>query len=230
MPASTDTPRDLSLSPTDLPHLLIQQLQASQEGKGFLRHLLECSDDVRKVALEMLGVLNDPSLTPAEKQRAGMTLADALFPRSDECGEYGMDLQASESGAASRFPALANEVQKMKSQEAAFAERLSKLMHAKCISQTELAKLIGCSQPAISQMLNRKCRPQKRTIFKLASAMNVSASELWPDIELSSMLDAISAAQVDDTPMSEAEAKALDENAPRNRPTARPQTLPKRTR
>jgi transcriptional regulator with XRE-family HTH domain len=230
MPASLDAPKDHSPSTAQIFQVLFQQLQSSPEGKQLMRQLLECSDEVRKVALDMLCVLNDPSITSAEKERASMTLADALFPNADESGEYGMDLQLSESGAASRFPALAREVQKMDTQEATFADRLSHLMHARCISQTVLATLTGCSQPAISQMLKRKCRPQKRTILKLANALNVPASDLWPDIEISEMLDAIAAAQTDDIEISEAEAQALDEKAPRNKPTVRAKPLPKRTR
>jgi len=230
MPASIDAPKDQPPSAADIFRVLFQQLQSSPEGKQLMRQLLECSDEVRRVALDMLCVMNDPSATSAEKERASMTFADALFPNSDETGEYGMDLHLSESGAASRFPALAREVEKMDTQEATFAERLNQLMRAKCISQTALATLTGCSQPAISQMLKRKCRPQKRTILKVANALNVPASELWPDIEISEMLDAIAAAQTDDIVISEAEARALDEAAPRNKATVRAKSLPKRTR
>jgi hypothetical protein len=44
------------------------------------------------------------------------------------------------------------------------------------------------------------------------------------------MLDAIAAAQTDDIEISEAEAQALDEKAPRNKPAVRAKPLPKRTR
>lgn len=48
--------------------------------------------------------------------------------------------------------------------------------------------------------------------------------------ETGDLLDAIAAAQTDDIEISEAEAKALDEKAPRNKPTVRAMPLPKRTR
>jgi transcriptional regulator with XRE-family HTH domain len=84
----------------------------------------------------------------------------------------------------------------MDTQEAAFATRVRGLMEAKRISQQELAERVGCSQPAISQMLNRTCRPQKKTILKIAEALNVDARELWPDIEVAEMLDAVANAEV----------------------------------
>jgi transcriptional regulator with XRE-family HTH domain len=52
-------------------------------------------------------------------------------------------------------------------------------MERKNISQAELAKAIGVSQPAISLLLARKCRPQRRTVEKLAEALNVETRELW---------------------------------------------------
>lgn len=99
----------------------------------------------------------------------------------------------------------------MDSHEATFAHRLRDLMEAKQISQNELADRVGCSQPAISQMLNRNRRPRKKTILKFAEALNVYARDLWPDIEVAEMLDAIASFQQDVYVMTEAEARALAE-------------------
>jgi len=44
-----------------------------------------------------------------------------------------------------------------------------------------LAEKIGVGQPAISMMLQRQCRPQKRTVMRIAEALGVSAEELWPN-------------------------------------------------
>ena len=100
--------------------------------------------------------------------------------------------------------------------QAAFADRLRELMTTKCVTQQELSNRIGCSQPAISQMLNRKCRPQKNTIFKLAEALQVQPRELWPDLEVADMLDAVAGFQKEDRVMTEAEAKALRDTKSRN--------------
>lgn len=192
--------------------------------------LAECSDAIQQVVVNLLGVVKNPRTTPVERQRALMTIADALFPNSDEGGEYGLDLAASEASAAAGSPSLAREVQKMDTQEATFAQRLREVMEAKRVSQLELADRVGCSQPAISQMLNRNCRPQKKTILKLAEALNVQATDLWPDIEVAEMLDAVASFQQDDYVMSEAEARALSDTSQPNRPRIQAKSLPTRRR
>jgi transcriptional regulator with XRE-family HTH domain len=175
-------------------------------------------------------VVKNPNTTPVERQRALMAIADALFPNSDDSGQYGLDLVASEASAAAGSPSLAREVRKMNTQQATFAERLRAVMEAKRISQQELAVRVGCSQPAISQMLNRNCRPQKKTILKLAEALNVQACDLWPDIDVAEMLDAVASFQQDDYVMTEAEARALSDTSRPNRPKIQAKLLPTRRR
>jgi transcriptional regulator with XRE-family HTH domain len=53
-------------------------------------------------------------------------------------------------------------------------------MQAKKWTQEMLAEKAGVGQPAISNMLNRQCRPQRRTIQKFAAVLGVSPDELWP--------------------------------------------------
>jgi transcriptional regulator with XRE-family HTH domain len=178
----------------------------------------------------MLSVVESATATPAERKRALMTIADALSLNPDDDGEYGQDLFASESKAAARFPHLAREVDKMDTQEATFARRLRELMEAKHVTQQELAERVGCSQPAISQMLNRTCRPQKRTILKVAEALHVPARDLWPDLELAEMLDAVAAFQAEEHVMTEAEVAALSDTAKRNTPRIPVKRLPPRRR
>lgn len=202
---------------------------SAQDRKRFWGAIAECSDAVQEVVVRLLGVIKDPHTAHAERQRALMTIADALFPNS-ESGEYGMDLVASEAKAAAEIPSLAHEVQRMDTQEATFANRVRELMEAKRISQQELARRVDCSQPAISQMLNRTCRPQKKTILKIAEALNVDARELWPDIEVAEMLDAVASFQRDDYVMTEAEARALNDTSPPNRPKIQAKSLPLRRR
>jgi transcriptional regulator with XRE-family HTH domain len=197
--------------------------------KRFLGALIECSDDVQRVIVTLLAVVKDPCTTPAERKRALITIADALFLNPDEeDGQYGQDLAASEPYAAARSGPLAREVGKMNSQEETFAQRLRELMDARQISQQELADRVGCSQPAISQMLSRMCRPQKRTILRLAEALNVHPRELWPDIAVADMLDAVASFQQDDYTMTAAEASALADTAKKNRPKIRAKSLPTR--
>ncbi len=202
---------------------------SASDRKRFFGALIECSDEVQRVVVSLLNVVKDPEAPPAERKRALMTIADALFlnPCEDD-GLYGQDLDASESYAAQKNAPLAREVRKMDAQEESFAVRLKELMTAKQISQQELAERVGCSQPAISQMLNRMCRPQKRTILRLADALNVQPRELWPDIDVADMLDAVASFQQDDYTMTAAEASALTDKAAKNRPRIRAKSLPPR--
>jgi transcriptional regulator with XRE-family HTH domain len=201
------------------------------ERRRFLARLAECSDAVQQVVIKLLGVIKSPDTTPAERHRALMTIADALFINPDETdGGYGQDLAVSESYAAAKVPRLAREVEKMNTQEAAFAQRLRELMQAKRISQQELADRAQCSQPAISQMLNRACRPQKKTILKLAEALNVQACDLWPDIDVSDALDAVASFQQPGYVMTPEEAQALADTSTRNPPKIRAKSLPSRPR
>jgi transcriptional regulator with XRE-family HTH domain len=98
--------------------------------------------------------------------------------------------------------------ERMDSQEAAFANKLRDLLKNKGLTQGDLASRVGCSQPAISQMLTRKCRPQRQTILKLAAALDVHPRELWPDLEVTDILDTVAAVQQTQE-MSEAEAEAF---------------------
>ncbi len=197
--------------------------------KRFLGALTECSDDVQQVVVSLLNVVKDSRTTVSERTRALSTIADSLFlnPCEDD-GEYGQDLVASEAYVAKQSPALAREVAKMDTQEETFSQRLRELMDVKRISQQELANRAGCSQPAISQMLNRACRPQKKTILKLAEALNVHPREIWPDIDVAEMLDAVAEFQQDDYVMTTAEAAAFSDTSKRNRPKVRAKSLPTR--
>lgn len=199
------------------------------ERKRFWGALAECGDDVQEVVVSLLAAIKDPRTTAAERKRALMTIADALYLNPCEVdGQYGQDLAASEPYAAARSVPLAREVQVMNAQEETFARRLREVMAAKQISQQELAARVGCSQPAVSQMLNRACRPQKRTVVRLAEALQVHPRDLWPDIDVADMLDAVVGFQQDDYTMTPAEARALADTANKNRPKIRAKSLPPR--
>ena len=199
------------------------------ERKRFASALIECNDAVQEVVVSLMTVVKDPRAAPAERKRAILTIADALFPNSDEQdGGYGQDLVADEAYAATRIAPLARQVDKMNVQEETFALRLRDLMDAKQISQRALAERIGCSQPAVSQMLRRMCRPQKKTILRLAEAFGVEPRELWPDIDVADMLDAVAGFQQDDYVMTAAEAAAFADTSKRNRPKVRAMSLPTR--
>lgn len=193
----------------------------------FCTALMECSDRLQGNVFKMMAIAEDASLPVAERQRALMTIADDLCLRPNEEGRHAVDLVASENVVAYEFPALAGQVEKTDSQEAEFADRLREMMQSKCVTQKQLADRIGCSQPAISQMLNRKCRPQRKTLEIIAEALAVDVRELWPDIAVADMLDTVAAFQEDGHVMTDAEAAALRDSQ-QSRSSIKGRPLPSR--
>ncbi len=198
--------------------------------KRFLGALANSGDANYQVVARQLVVIKDSATTPADRQQAFTAIADALLPNADDQEAPGLDLAASVSGSAAENLLLARDIEKLDTQQATFAERLREVMEAKRVSQQELANRVGVSQPAISQMLNRDCRPQKKTILKMAEALNVQACDLWPDIDVVELLDAVTSFQEDGYVMTEAEARALGATAPPNRPKVEAKSLPSRRR
>ncbi|GAB5514228.1 helix-turn-helix domain-containing protein [Rhodopirellula baltica] len=206
--STTETP-DAPLENTNTSLMrMILSLHGTQQ-QAFIAALTECSDQLRANSERLMAIIDDPKSLPGDKGRAWHTLLDQFRLLPDTEGRYGMDLAQSEAGAAEKFPALQAEVEKMDSQEALFAERLRQLMKTKHITQKQLAERVECTQPAISQMLNRKCRPQRATLEKIAVALQVDVRELWPDIEVVDYLDSVVDFGRDGQVMSEEMANAL---------------------
>lgn len=191
---------------------LILSLRGPQQ-QAFISALQECGERLRTDAERLMTIVDDPNSHPGERGRAWNTLLDQFHLLPDDEGRYGMDLARSETDAAQRFPLLASEVEQMDSQEALFADRLRQIMKDKNITQQQLAERVECSQPAISQMLNRKCRPQRKTLDKIASALRVDVLELWPDMEVLNYMDEIAATESDGYVMSESEARGLRDSS-----------------
>ena len=143
----------------------IERLTLLQAAK-FLRAYVECSDEIQAGIREMLEILNDPSTDEDDRDMTLATLADALFPDPHE-RPLGVDLEEWEKHDTKSDEARAA-LQELDREEETFAARLRDLMAGRRITQEELAAKIGVGQPAISNMLNRQCRPQRRTILRLA--------------------------------------------------------------
>jgi len=148
-------------------------------GAKFVHAFVECSEAVQVVVMDMLSIIQDEEADEDERHMALVTLGEALFPNYHE-GKLGMDLAESESETAARNKELASIVDEMNEEEATFADNLARVMDEKGVNQKELAEKIGVGQPAISNMLTRSCRPQKRTIARLAEALDVDPKSLWP--------------------------------------------------
>jgi lambda repressor-like predicted transcriptional regulator len=156
----------------------IEKLTLLQAAK-FLRAYLECSDEIQAGIRDLLEILSDPSTDEDDRDSILMTLADALFPDPHD-GKLGMDLEESEDLGAGYSEEMRANVKEMEQEEEAFASRLRSIMESRQVTQEQLAARIGVGQPAISNMLNRQCRPQRRTVFRLADALGVAPGDLWP--------------------------------------------------
>jgi len=119
----------------------------------------------------MASIVVDPEADADEVQAALDTLRESLHstPMAIDLDSEA-DFSVEEQEASRR----------MDSEEATFADRLRAVMTEKGVSQVQLAEAVGVGQPAISMMLARECRPQRRTVEKLALALEVASEELWP--------------------------------------------------
>ena len=137
--------------------------------------IVECDEETQEDILELAKILSNETATVDEKDQAGVTLKHLLWPHGavnladTEFFEHSSDAKR-----------LASELQ---SEEESFSKNLARIMKAKHLTQTELASKIGVGQPAIANMLARECRPQYRTIAKLAQALEVKPEDLWSDFK-----------------------------------------------
>lgn len=144
-----------------------------------MRAYMECSDEVQDAILEMTRIVNDPDAEPDEKEMALLTIQEALFPQHHN-GVLGADFAELDSDCRETSAELTVTISELDAEEAQFAERVQTLMQARGMTQTELASESGVGQSAISMMLSRNCRPQRRTVTRIARALKVNAEELWP--------------------------------------------------
>jgi lambda repressor-like predicted transcriptional regulator len=134
----------------------------------------QCDPAIQDVVTDMAQLAHDSSATPDERQRALYTIVEALFPNlAFEFVEGCNRVRA--------LPESRAQWEAMRDEEQSFSERLAEVMKQKNVTQEELARQIGVGQPAIANLLNRNCRPQKRTVSRLAAALSVEPQELWRD-------------------------------------------------
>lgn len=203
-------------------------LNIDAKQRELIRLYLECSDEVQSVVRSMFAVLDHSSTTHEDRQRAMTTIADALFVNPLQGhGRYGFDFLTAERDAAEkheqveRRPVVAARLDQLDSQEATFAERLRKILDEKNVTQEELAMRVDCTQSAISKMLSRNARPHRKTILKLAQALNVQPTDLWPNMEVAAILDSVNDFFVD-RELTEEQARSIE--AASSRPPAKVRT------
>lgn len=156
------------------------EVAAFKQASSILRALQECDPKLREVALELFDQLAGDDLDAEQAHSTVALIAEILFPNTDDKGIPGLDLVEAEKIAPTVDPSAGPLLAEMDRQEATFAERLRAAMAAKGLTQAELAAKVGIGQPAISMMLNRVCRPQRKTVQKIAAALGVEAEQLWP--------------------------------------------------
>ena len=202
-------------------------LEMSKESREQLMFALDnCSDEARQELLKLIAIADNPKSKDDDKASARATIYEALkFQVSEEA--FGVNLSGIERADVGSSPETDRISQQIDSQEDQFARKLRELMKAKGLTQMELARRSECTQPAISQMLNRKCRPQKRTILKLAAALDVEPTDLWPDLDVTDILDTIAAVQTDDEHLSAEEAAAIERAVQSEAPGTAGKPLPK---
>lgn len=209
-------------------------LNIDAKQRELIRLYLECSDEVQSVVRSMFAVLDHSSTTSEDRRRAITTIADALFVNPMEGhGRYGFDFLTAERDAAQkheqieRRPVVSSRLDQLDSQEATFSERLRKILDEKNVTQEELATRIDCTQSAISKMLSRNARPHRKTILRMAQALNVQPTDLWPNMEVAAILDSVNEFFVD-RELTEEQAMSIE--AASSRPPAKVKTrvLPSR--
>lgn len=151
--------------------------QLSKQFADVFQSYLECSDEVQAAIIEMVKIVKAPDATDEERESALETMAEALFPAKHN-NNIGIDF---DDGYESEAPVEVKRVlMQMEKEEAGFSERVSVLLEKRNMTQRDLAAGVGIGQPAISMILSRNCRPQKRTVEKIAKVLMVSPEELWP--------------------------------------------------
>lgn len=151
-------------------------------GMKFLHAYLECSDEIQEGIREILPVVFDKDADSDDRAMALHTLADALYPNMYQ-GKLGLDLEQSEAMGSQHSEETRNVIAEMDAEEAVFSQRLSAIMEERNLTQVALAEISGVGQSAISNMLSRQCRPQRRTIMRFATALGVTPDQLWPGFQ-----------------------------------------------
>ncbi len=156
------------------------EVHATSLAATYVLALKECDPELRDAAYELFEQLNSGELDQYQTLATTGLIADILFPTADARGLPGFDSEEVERLEALTDPEVAAIAAEMEREEATFAERLQSLLTAQGVTQAELAAKVGVGQPAISMMLNRACRPQRKTVERIATALGVTPEELWP--------------------------------------------------
>jgi lambda repressor-like predicted transcriptional regulator len=139
---------------------------------------LEKSAVVQTVIRDLVSIIANDRLPAQERNWAATALQEALFcQRTPPQGE---SKRADVEAQRQAVPGLCEAHRRLEEEEGMFAANLARLLAEKNVSQAELALRVGVGPSAISMMLSRRCRPQRRTLEKIAQALGAELRELWP--------------------------------------------------
>jgi len=138
-----------------------------------LSALNECTPETQTIVREMAKIISNPEATDDDRTHATDVILEALFPSlmQDFVEFDGECLRMSDKAQQAKS--------RLEKEEESFSDKLRTLMEKHDMSEKKLAELTGVGQPAISNMLNRRCRPQRRTIARFAEVFGVHPEDLW---------------------------------------------------
>lgn len=141
--------------------------------REFVSAYNESDSQTQEIVKKMIVIICDESADQEEIELAQETVIEALFPNVaiNFEDEYDSACETVQSQAAEK---------ELDREEEVFAHRLRELMEERGMKQDELATTTGVSQSAISNILNRACRPRRSTVAKFAAALGVKLGDLWP--------------------------------------------------
>jgi plasmid maintenance system antidote protein VapI len=167
-------------TPTRSHHASID-LAAGRMFAHFFRAYLECEPPIQEVIREMSSIIDDPEADEDDRAMAVATLQEALFPsRSDDDGLLGTDLEREEHEPSNDDRSIRAALD---AEEGEFAERVRTILHQRNLTQEQLAAALDIGQPAVSMLLSRQARPQRRTVERVARALGVPPGDLWPGFQ-----------------------------------------------
>jgi predicted XRE-type DNA-binding protein len=123
--------------------------------------LMECDPELRDQAVELFQQLASGELDECERFATTSLITEILFPLpiEDEASDEQQEAEPNDPHA--------------------FTSALKMIMQQRGLTQAQLADLVGIGQSSISMILNRQCRPQRKTVLKFAQALSVDPQQLW---------------------------------------------------
>lgn len=157
-------------------------LVASQQFAQVFQAYLECSDSVQAAVREMTEIVVDENASRDEVDAALSTIAEALFPSHSHDG-LGVDLKHCDMKSSDTPKEYSDAIDELDIEEITFSEKVNAILAERAMTQSDLAAAVGIGQPAISMLLSRNSRPQRKTVEKIAKALGVTAKDIWPSFD-----------------------------------------------